>query len=130
MKKSVRGRTLRRLALVCTLAIAATAHGQNREFDVAAGDLKAALDAYIAQAGVQLLYRVDDLKGLSTKGLKGNLPPEEALARLLEGTRLKVRRDESGAIVLYTVPPDEPKPRAAPSTLDSVIVTASPPLPP
>lgn len=125
MKKSVRGRTLRQLALVCTLAIAASAHGQNREFNVAAGDLKAALDVYIAQAGVQLLYRVDDLKGLSTKGLKGNLPPEQALARLLEGTRLKVRRDESGAIVLYTTPPDEPKPRADVSTLDTVLVSAA-----
>lgn len=125
MKKSMRGRTLRRLALVCTLAIAASAHGQARDFDLAAGDLKSALDAYIAQAGVQLLYKVDDLKGLSTKGLKGNLPPEQALARLLEGTRLKVRRDESGAIVIYTAPPDEPKPRAEMSTLDSVVVTAS-----
>ncbi|WP_349742841.1 TonB-dependent receptor domain-containing protein [Roseateles cavernae] len=125
MKKSVRGRTLRHLALVCTLAIAATAHGQSREFDVAAGDLKAALDAYIAQAGVQLLYKVDDIKGLSTKGLKGKLSPEDALARLLDGTRLKVRRDESGAIVLYSTPPDEPKPRADVSTLDTVMVSAS-----
>jgi len=125
MKKSARGRTLRCLALVCTLAIGASAYAQNREFNVAAGDLKSALDAYIAQAGVQLLYRVDDIKDLSTKGLKGNLSPEDALARLLEGTRLKVRRDESGAMVLYTAPTDEPKPHAEVPTLDSVIVTAS-----
>ncbi len=125
MKKSVRGRTLRCLALACTLAIGVSAYAQNREFNVAAGDLKTALDAYIAQAGVQLLYRVDDIKDLSTKGLKGNLSPEDALARLLEGTRLKVRRDESGAMVLYTAPPDEPKPRADAPAIDSVIVTAA-----
>ncbi|QPF73465.1 TonB-dependent receptor [Roseateles sp. DAIF2] len=125
MKKCVRGRTLRRLALACTLAVAAAAQAQNREFDVAAGDLKAALDAYIAQAGVQLFYKVDDLKGLSTKGLKGSLPPEQALARLIEGTRLKVRRDESGAMVLFVAPPEDPKPRADVSTLDSVMVSAS-----
>ncbi|HEX2012889.1 MAG TPA: TonB-dependent receptor [Roseateles sp.] len=125
MKKCVRGRTLRRLALACTLAVAATAHAQGREFDVAAGDLKAALDAYIAQAGVQLFYKVDDIKGLSTKGLKGHLPPEQALARLLEGTRLKVRRDESGAMVLFVAPPEDPKPRADVSTLDSVMVSAA-----
>ena len=125
MKKSVRGRTLRCLALACTLAVGASAYAQNREFNVAAGDLKTALDAYIAQAGVQLLYRVDDIKDLSTKGLKGNLSPEDALARLLEGTRLKVRRDESGAMVLYTAPPDEPKPRADAPAIDSVIVTAA-----
>lgn len=125
MKKCVRGRTLRRLAMACTLAVAATAHGQSREFDVAAGDLKAALDAYIAQAGVQLFYKVDDIKGLSTKGLKGSLPPEQALTRLIEGTRLKVRRDESGAMVLFVAPPEDPKPRADVSTLDSVMVSAS-----
>ncbi len=125
MKKFSHGQTLRRLALACSLAIAASAHAQSREFDVAAGDLKSALDAYIAQAGVQLLYRVDDIKGLSTKGIKGNLPPEEALAKLLEGTPIMVRRDASGAIVIYVTPPDEPKPRADVTTPDTVIVTAA-----
>ncbi|MDY0743368.1 TonB-dependent receptor [Paucibacter sp. R3-3] len=125
MKKNMRGQTLRHLALVCTLAVAASAYGQARDFNVAAGDLKSALDAYIAQAGVQLLYKVDDIKGLSTKGLKGQLSAEDALARLLEGTPLKVRRDPSGAIVIYVSPPDEPKPRADVSTLDSVVVSAA-----
>jgi len=125
MKKIEHGRTLRRIALACTLAIAASAHAQVRDFNVAPGDLKTALDAYIAQAGVQLLYKVDDIKGLSTKGLKGNLSPEDALARLLEGTRLKIRRDASNAIVIYVTPPDEPKPRADVSKLDAVFVTAA-----
>lgn len=125
MKKSAQGRTLRRLALACTLALAASAHAQGREFDVAAGDMKAALDAYIAQAGVQLRYKIDDIKGVSTKGLKGNLPPEEALARLLEGTRLKLRRDASGAIAIYLAPPDDTKPRAEPSQLEGVVITAT-----
>ncbi len=125
MKTSKRsGHKLRHLALICTLAIAASAHGQARDFNVAAGDLKTALDAYIAQAGVQLLYKVDDIKGLATKGLKGHLSNEDALAQLLDGTRLKVRRDPSGAIVLY-VTPEEPKPRADVSQLDSVFVTAA-----
>ncbi len=125
MKTIAHGRNLRQLALACTLAIAATAHAQVRDFNVAPGDLKTALDAYIAQAGVQLLYKVDDLKGLSTQGLKGNLSPEDALSRLLEGTRLKVRRDASNAIVIYVAPTEEPKPHANVSTLDSVMVTAS-----
>lgn len=126
MKKCVRGPSLRRLAIACTLVVAAaTVHAQSRDFDVAAGDLKSALDAYIAQAGVQLFYKVEDLKGLSTKGLKGKLSPEDALARLLEGTRLKVRRDESGAMVLFVGPPEDPKPRADVSTLDSVVVSAA-----
>ena len=123
MKKSARGRTLRHLACVCTLAIAISAHGQSREFNVAPGDMKSALDAYIAQAGVQLLYKIDDIKGLSTKGVKATLPPEEALARLLEGTRLRVRRDASGAIAIYAVPPDKPEPHT--EAVQDVVVTAT-----
>jgi len=125
MKKNMRGHAVRNLVMACTLAISASAHAQARDFNVAAGDLKAALDAYIAQAGVQLVYKVDDVKGLSTKGLKGQLSAEEALSRLLEGTQLKVRRDVSGAIVLYTTPPDDPKPRADASTLQQVVVSAA-----
>ena len=44
-----------------------------REFDVGGGELKPALDAYIAQSGVQLIYKVEDVKDLSTRGVKGKL---------------------------------------------------------
>ena len=134
MSKRARGRTLKHLGMICTLFIAASAYGQTQSFNVAPGDLKAALDAYIAQTGVQLLYKVDDIKGLSTKGLKGNLKPEEALTRLLEGTHLQFRRDASGAIVVFDAPPVEMKPRtsadasaqpAAEELLQTVIVTVN-----
>jgi outer membrane receptor protein involved in Fe transport len=98
--------------MICTLFLAASAYGQTVNINVASGDLKAALDAYIAQTGVQLVYKVDDIKGYSTKGLKANLPPVEALARLLEGTRLQFRRDPSGAIVVFSQPAGEAKPNA------------------
>ena len=113
MNRHARCRTLRHLCMICFMFIAASAYGQTVNFNIAGGDLKTALDAYITQARVQLLYKVDDIKGLSSKGLKGNLLPEEALARLLEGTRLQFRRDTSGAIVVFVRPPGESKPQAS-----------------
>jgi len=117
-------------ALMTGLPVMAQAQAQvqaQQVFDVGAGDLKAALDAYIAQGGVQLLYKVDDVKGMVTRGVKGALPPQEALSRILEGTPLLTRRGDDGAIVVYAAPPvaaarpstDEPQ------SLDSVTVTAT-----
>ena len=74
-------------------------------FDVSGGDLKTALDVYIAQGGVQLLYKVDDVKGMATRGVKGALSPQEALSRILEGTPLLTRRGDDGAIVIYAAAP-------------------------
>jgi len=98
-------------------------------FDVSGGDLKTALDAYIAQGGVQLLYKVDDVKGMVTRGVKGALPPQEALSRILEGTPLLTRRGDDGAIVVYAAAAAAAaaaKPSAdEPQSLDSVTVTAT-----
>ncbi|MGF6347649.1 TonB-dependent receptor domain-containing protein [Variovorax sp. W2I14] len=95
-------------------------------FDVSGGDLKTALDAYIAQGGVQLLYKVDDVKGVATRGVKGALSPQDALARLLEGTSLQTRRGEDGAVVIYTAATAaKSQPDETPQSLDSVTVTAT-----
>jgi iron complex outermembrane receptor protein len=96
-------------------------------FDIAAGDLKSALDAYVAQGGVQLIYKVDDVQGHATRGVKGALAPQEALARILEGTPLVTRRGDDGAIVVYTAAaPAVARPSSEePQSLDSVTVTAT-----
>lgn len=115
------------LVLSCALLVGTAAHAQPRPFDIAAGELKAALDAYAAQAGVQLIYKVEDVKGRSSKGLKRSASPEEALLQLLEGTPLSVRRDVSGAVVIFIDTPPTPEKRTQDemNTLDAVVVSAS-----
>lgn len=100
-------------ALLLSIAI----HAQERRFDIPAGDLKAALDAYIATTGQQLLYRDSDVKGRATKGVSGNMTPEQALSRLLEGANLKVRKDSSGAVLISS---DDTK--SADTALEPVLV--------
>ncbi|MGE5565846.1 MAG: TonB-dependent receptor domain-containing protein [Parcubacteria group bacterium] len=76
------------------------AYAQNRNFDVPAGDLQAALDTYAQQAGIQLLYKVDLVKGVPTRGAHGDLSSDQALAMLLSGTGLQVRHHASGAVAI------------------------------
>jgi len=68
------------------------------EFNVPSGDLSAALNTYIAQSGVQLLVPNDAIRGLYTKGAKGNLSDGEALTRILTGTGFVAKSDSSGTL--------------------------------
>ena len=101
----MRTRTLKSVLAggVCALALATAAHAENREFAVPAGELSQALDLYIRQSGEQLIYRVADVRGMKTSGVSGALSTEEALARLLEGTSLTIKRDPSGLIAVASV---------------------------
>jgi len=112
---------------VCAMALATVAHAENRDFNVPAGDLQAALDSYAAQAGVQLLYKVDLVKGVPSKGAHGVLSSDEALAMLLSGTGLEVRRHPSGAVAIVDASDPQSGSAAgdgADGTVQALIVTA------
>jgi outer membrane receptor protein involved in Fe transport len=64
-----------------------------RVFDIPAGDAAATLKLFAAQSGGQVLYSPDDVAGVQTQAVKGELPPLEALTRMLAGTRLTARQD-------------------------------------
>ncbi|WP_034156747.1 TonB-dependent receptor domain-containing protein [Sphingomonas sp. ERG5] len=85
---------------VSVLVATSPAYGQTRQFDIPAGGLKAALKTYIRQSGVQLIYRADDVRDKSTRGVKGVLPATNALDQLLAGTGLAATRDAGGAVML------------------------------
>jgi iron complex outermembrane recepter protein len=107
---------------MAALLFSAIVNAQVRSFDIPAGDLKAAIDSYIAMTGQQLVYRSDDLKGLRTKGAQGSLTQEQALERLLEGTSMKMRRDASGAFVLFLG--EAAANGAAVAQIETIVVTA------
>ncbi|HTO39760.1 MAG TPA: TonB-dependent receptor, partial [Rhizomicrobium sp.] len=80
-------------AIAALIALPANASG----LDVPAGGLKDALKAYAAQTGVHVFYAETLIKGATTKGVKGNLPADEALSRILAGTGLMPHMD-SGVV--------------------------------
>ncbi|WP_339860441.1 TonB-dependent receptor [Paremcibacter congregatus] len=74
--------------------------GEVNVFQIEAGDLKTALNAYIEQSGKQLIYRDDQIRGVKTMGAAGSLTNKEALVQLLAGSQLIMRRDSSGAVLV------------------------------
>src|SRR6266567_4686271 len=88
------------LAAVSVIASVAPAQARNQHFQIAAGDLGDVLDAYIHQSGRQLIYRVDDLRGVRSPGVQGEMSADDALAALLSGTGFSSRTDSSGAVAI------------------------------
>src|SRR5262249_20465143 len=73
---------------------------QAADFDVPAGDLKAALDAYSDQSGVSVIVPSDQVRGARTHGVKGDLAADVALSRILAGTGFGIYKYSSGAVGL------------------------------
>src|ERR1700730_7075980 len=88
-------------AIVCVVAIVAPAQAQNQRFQIASGDLGQALDAYVHQSGRQVIYRVDDVRGVHSPGAQGEMSADSALAALLSGTGFSSRSESSGAVALF-----------------------------
>ena len=126
MQSSQKRLTLpRRLAVsLAALVLCASVHAQSRNFEIPAGDIKGALEAFTAQSGAQVIYRTEDLKGLSTKGLSRSASPEAALQSLLEGTPLKTRSDSAGAIVIYMPAKDQVSSDGA-QLVDAIVISAT-----
>src|SRR6185437_12807371 len=70
------------------------------DFNIPGGDLKAALDSYSRQTGVSLLYSDQAIKGARSRGVQGDIAPDEALSRILSGTGFQIRRHEGSAITI------------------------------
>lgn len=131
MKKELLNRArLSKVAMgVAAIFLSTALYAQERSFNIPAGDLKAALDAYSVSTGKRVTYDSGIVKGAVTKGVHGEMTPEQALAHVLEGTKLKVRSDSSGALTVYSdasvangqatiTSPDA-------TTLDTVVVTGT-----
>lgn len=112
----------------CAIAVSAAAHAQTRSFDIPRGDLKVALDAYARQAGVELFYKVDDVRGRATAGVRGEVDAVEALNRILAGSGLVATRDASGVVAVAPRPQsgagDSPQADMA-AQLDEIVVTGT-----
>jgi outer membrane receptor protein involved in Fe transport len=86
----------------CAVAIATPAAAQTREFNVPAGPLKAALDAFARQSGRQIIYRAD-VQSARSPGVRGAHTTEEALDAILAGTGFLAKKDASGAFAVVAM---------------------------
>ena len=87
--------------LVTATALAApTEQARVVNFDIPAGPLDAALQAFAAQSGRQLAYSPQLVAGLRSSGLKARLTPDQAVDALVRGLPIAVRRGGANALVL------------------------------
>lgn len=80
-------------ASTCIVALATPATAQTREYNIPAGSLKSALDAYVRQSGRQVVYRSDQVRSARSPGARGQQSAEAALAAILVGSGFATRVD-------------------------------------
>ncbi|MCW6531308.1 TonB-dependent receptor [Sphingomonas sp. MMSM20] len=84
----------------CIVALATPAVAQTREFNIPAGSLRSALDAFARQSGRQVIYRGDEVRSAQSPGVRGARTAEDALNAILAGTGFGARKDSSGAFAV------------------------------
>src|SRR5690242_13829063 len=99
MKRPAYPRTLL-LGTACALLL--TGAAWSADFNIPAGDLEAALNAYTSTTGVDLIVATDAIKGVRTKGAVGSISADAALSRLLSGTGFHAQHQPSGAIAIVS----------------------------
>jgi outer membrane receptor protein involved in Fe transport len=82
-----------------------------KPFDIPAGEARTTLKQFSSQAGGRVLYSGDVVDGVTTNAVKGTFSPREALALMIDGTRLKVSEDpqNGGLAVVRASDPNAPR---------------------
>jgi iron complex outermembrane recepter protein len=87
-------------ASAVAMAIATSYAAEPRDFNIPPGELAPALESLAKETGLELIFQPEALKGIRTRGVTGNLSPQEAVARLIDGTRLIIRTNAAGAMLI------------------------------
>ena len=69
-------------------------------FSIPPGDLSAALDAYTVQTGIGLIVSADAVKGVQTKGVRGDISSNTALSQILAGTGFVEHREATAIAIV------------------------------
>lgn len=103
------------LILTTGIPVARSAHAASptRVYQVAAGELGAALNTLAAQSHIQILYAPELVAGKTTSGVTGEYSIDKALDLLLRGTNLHAETINAGTYVVRASQEDTPP---APST--------------
>ena len=95
-------------AIALTAGVSGAAHAQAAagqaspavKVDIARGDLAKSLTQLGRQAGVQIAFLPDRVRGRRAGAVRGNLTVEQALDRLLAGTGLRYQRTAGGSYIV------------------------------
>src|SRR4051812_48565374 len=82
------------LAALFLVPLAVAQRQTQKSFSVPAGDATVTLPRFIEQAGEQLAYLVDNVRGEKTNAVTGPSTARQALDQMLAGTRLTASQDK------------------------------------
>lgn len=90
------------------------ADAQRVQFDIPEGRLSDVLSAYARLTAIQLIYKADEVTSVGSKGVKGAMSPDKALAIILRGSNLTAKKYDFGAVAIVrraissTIKPETP----------------------
>jgi iron complex outermembrane receptor protein len=113
------------------LTVGAGAQEPGRYFNIPDQAAASAIPEFARSADVQIIVSADDIEGKRVHGLRGTYPVREALNRLMDGTNIRVQKDDGKTIVLgnggaeKNVQLAQAAPPPDSATVETVVVTAS-----
>jgi iron complex outermembrane receptor protein len=124
IEQSSRGTVRGAVVAILALCAAPCAWAQQKAFDIPVTEAVKSIPEFARQAGVQIVAPADDLAGIKTHELKGDLDARDALRRLLIGTGLEIVSDDGSIITLKRIPAGQAG-TARMEEVTEVIVTGS-----
>lgn len=88
------------LLATSSLFFSGAALAQQRQFNIAAGDANSTIPAFALQSGIQIIAPADQLQGVHTPAISGNIDSRAALHQLLQSTGLSVASDDGGSVIV------------------------------
>jgi iron complex outermembrane receptor protein len=70
-----------------------------QSINLPADDLVASLELLAKQSGIEIIYDADQLKGIKTHAVSGDLTPKTAVMQLLEGTNLTLIEHDGAMLI-------------------------------
>lgn len=92
-------------ALGTSMQVQAQQPPRAQNFDIPASDIVSALPRFARQAGIQIVAPADNMHGIRSPAIKGEMDPRAALRILISGTRLRVASDDGNTITLQAMAP-------------------------
>ena len=89
------------------------AEAAKKSFDLPAGDAATTLKVFTQQSGEQIVYPVEQMRGVKTNAVKGEFATRDALDRMLDKTGLAVVQDEKTGALAIRRDSDPNAPRVA-----------------